>query len=256
MKIGSCINYAKALENFPKNADFVEVAVWDFLDIENEKFNQMKKAVEEGYFKTYSANGLFPQTLRLTGDVDWNAVRDYCDKMFYRMAELKVSMIVFGSGKAKHVPDGFPREKAWEQLYELGNLMADIAKPLGQTVVVEPLRYQEVNIVNTYAEGADYCRKVNRDNFKLLVDFYHFDANGEDFATIEADKDLLYHAHIATPENRTRPTTDQEWAFFTDCIQKLKSIGYTRGLSFEGGDHEIADFDAMLARMKEIYNSL
>lgn len=256
MKIGSCINYEKALNDYPKYADFVEIAAWDFVDIEKEKLDRMKKAVEDGWFKTYSSNGLFPQTLRLTGDVNWQEVRDYCDKMFYRMAELKVSMIVFGSGKAKHVPDGFSREKAWEQLYELGNLMADIAKPLGQTVVVEPLRYEEVNIVNTYAEGADYCRKVNRDNFKLLVDFYHFDSNGEDFATIEADKDLLYHAHIATPKNRTRPTTEEEWAFFEDCIRKLKSIDYTKGLSFEGGAHATKDFDAMLFRMKEFYKSL
>ena len=253
MKFGACVNYEKALNAYPEHADFVEIAAWDFVDIEKEKMDRMKKAVEEGTFTTYSANGLFPSDLRLTGDVDRNALRAYCDKILYRLAELKVSMVVFGSGKAKHVPDGFPREKAWEQLYELGNLLSDIAKPLGQTVVVEPLSYKEVNIVNTFEEGAEYCRVVNRDNFKLLVDFYHFSSNGEDFATIEQNKDLLYHTHIATKGTRTRPTTEEEWVFFEDCIKRLKGIGYTRGLSFEGGAHERDEFNEMLLRMKKIY---
>ncbi|MBE6589750.1 MAG: sugar phosphate isomerase/epimerase [Ruminococcaceae bacterium] len=256
MKFGACINYEKALNSYPVETQFVEIAAWDFVNIEKEKLDRLKKAVEDGSFTTYSSNGLFPRDLRLTGDVDWNAVREYCNKTFYRMAELKVSVLVFGSGKAKHVPDGFPREKAWEQLYELADLMADIAKPLGQTVVVEPLRYEEVNIVNTFSEGAEYCRRVNRDNFKLLVDFYHFDANGEDFSTIVENKDLLYHTHIATPVNRTRPTTAAEWEFFEDCIKKLKSIGYDKALSFEGGAHETEQFNEMLSRMKKIYASL
>ncbi len=256
MKFGACINFEKAQEAYPKHTDFVEIAAWDLVDLEKERLDHLKKAVEDGWFTTYSSNGLFPQDLRLTGDVNWDAVRAYCDQIFYRLAELKVSVLVFGSGKAKRVPDGFSREKAWDQLYELGNLMSDIAKPLGQTVVVEPLRFEEVNIVNTFAEGAEYCRTVNRDNFKLLVDFYHFSANGEDFSTIEQNKDLLYHTHIATANTRTRPTTEEDWAFFEDCIKKLKSIGYDRAMSFEGGPHECEQFNEMLLRMKKIYETI
>ena len=36
----------------------------------------------------------------------------------------------------------------------------------------------------------------------------------------------------------------------------LKNIGYTGRMSFEGGFHSAADFDAMLLRMREIDASL
>lgn len=254
MKFGICMNYKKAMAAYPQNADFFEIAAWDLKDLSNQEIAEIKNAVESGRIKTYSANGLFPQDLRLTGDVNWDLVREYCENIFYRLADLNVKTVVFGSGKAKHVPDGFPREKAWEQLYELGTLLSDIAKPYGQTVVVEPLSYREVNIVNTVEEGAGYCRMVNRDNFKLLVDFYHFDNNAEDWASLERNKDLLYHTHIASPKKRTLPDGEDDWSFFARCIEVLKNIGYQGAMSFEGGAHETSEFEAMLERMKPLYD--
>lgn len=256
MKIGACRNYLVSLGEFPEKADFVEVAAWDLYDLEQSKIDELRRAVEEGRFRTYSANGLFPQDMRLTGDVNWKEVRDYCELILDRLAQIHVSMVVFGSGKAKHVPDGFPMEKAWEQLYELGAILSDTAAKYGQTVVVEPLSYSEVNIVNTYEDAVKYCRAVNRDNFKALVDFYHFDNNKEDFATIERDKEFLYHTHIATPIKRSRPETEEEWAFFKKCIAFLHRIGYQKALSFEGGAHETEQFNAMLSGMKEYYKTL
>ena len=256
MKIGTCRNYLKTIEEYPKAADFVEVAAWDLYDLSEEKMNEVVRAVEDGRLITYSANGLFPQDLRLTGDVDWNRVREYCEHILYRLAQIRVSTVVFGSGKAKHVPEGFPMEKAWEQLYELGALLADIGKKYGQTVVVEPLSYAEVNIVNTFEDAVSYCRAVNRDNFKALVDFYHFDNNGEDFATIEKNKEFLYHTHIATSKTRTRPQNEEDWAFFEKCISFLHRIGYQNALSFEGGAHETEQFNEMLSRMKAYYRTL
>ena len=256
MKIGACRNYLVSLEEFPEAADFVEVAAWDLYDLEQSKIDELRRAVEAGCFRTYSANGLFPRDLRLTGDVDWGKVRDYCALIFDRLAQIGVSMVVFGSGKAKHVPDGFPMEKAWEQLYELGAILSDTAAQYGQTVVVEPLSYSEVNIVNTYEDAVRYCRAVNRDNFKALVDFYHFDNNKEDFATIEQNKEFLYHTHIATPVKRSRPETEEEWAFFKKCISFLHKIGYQNALSFEGGAHDTEQFNAMLSEMKAFYRSI
>ena len=256
MKIGACRNYLVSLGEFPEEADFVEVAAWDLYSLEQAKIDELRRAVEEGRFRTYSANGLFPQDLRLTGDVDWSKVREYCAHILDILAQIGVSTVVFGSGKAKHVPDGFPMEKAWDQLFELGAILSDGAAKYGQTVVVEPLSYAEVNIVNTFEDAVRYCRAVNRDNFKALVDFYHFDNNKEDFATIERNKDFLFHTHIATPVKRSRPETEEEWAFFKKCISFLHGIGYQGALSFEGGAHETEQFNQMLRGMKAHYRTL
>ena len=256
MKIGVCRNVVQSIEDYPVQTAHVEISAMDLRNMDPAIYNTFKKKVEAGEILTYSCNGLFPGDIRLTGDVDKVVLKDYCDKTFYKLAELGIKLAVFGSGKAKHVPDGFDRQKAWEQLYELGTLLSDEAKQYGQTVVVEPLRFEEVNIVNTVVEGAEYCRVVGRDNFKLLVDFYHFNSNGEDWATLEQNKDLLCHTHIATPVKRSRPQTEEEWAFFARCMSALKNIGYTGRMSFEGGFHSAADFDAMLLRMREIDASL
>lgn len=256
MKFGICRNFQQCLDDYPEKADYVEVAAWDLHDIDPDVYARFKDAVRAGKINTYSCNGLFPSDMRLTGDVDWSAVKCYCDETFYKLAELNIKMLVFGSGKAKHVPDGFDRARAWEQLYELGALLSDTAKPYGQTVVVEPLRYSEVNIVNTVSEGAAYCRKVNRNNFKLLVDFYHFANNEEDPATLFENRDLLAHTHIATVEERTRPTTEAHWAFFEKSLATLKSIGYTGCLSFEGGFHAGIDMSNMVTRMREIWDRI
>ena len=256
MRFGICRNMQQSLEDYPEKADYVEIGAMDILGNLKEVYPDFKRAVENGSVITYSCNGLFPSDIRLTGDVNWQVVKDYCDETFYKLAALKVKMVVFGSGKAKHVPDGFDRAKAWDQLYELGAFLSDTAKQYGQTVVVEPLSYREVNIINTVAEGGDYCRVVNRDNFKLLVDFYHFANNKEDPVTLMQNKDLLAHMHIATAEERTRPTTDADWAFFEQCLRQIKAIDYTGDLSFEGGFHAASDMNDMVVRMKALYTRI
>lgn len=253
---GICRDFENCLNDYPAKADYVEIAARDLYGMDPAFYATVKNAVEDGRIKTYSCNGLFPgEGMRLTGDdVDWQVIRNYCDEVFYKLAELKINMLVFGSGQAKNVPDGFDRAKAWDQLYRLGDSMSDLAKQYGQTIVVEPLRYEEVNIVNTVEEGAEYCRKVHRDEFKLLVDFYHFAMNKEPVESLKKHRDLLVHAHIATADDRSRPVTEEQWHFFAECLEQLKAIDYRGGLSFEGGLHSAEDMNEMVVRMRKIWN--
>jgi sugar phosphate isomerase/epimerase len=147
-------------------------------------------------------------------------------------------------------------EEAWEQLFRLGHILADEAEKHGQTVVVEPLSYTEVNIVNTVEDAAYYAETVHRDSFKILVDFYHFSNNGEDLASLKKHAKLLAHAHFASKVTRTPPRSEEDWAFFTECVRALKEIGYTGGLSFEGRVAETDDLAAILLRMREIERSV
>ncbi len=256
MKIGMCIGTKKSLFDAPQSADYLEAAATAIYDYDEETFRRVKAAVTDGTIRTYSCNVLIDSALRLTGpDVNFGAIREYCDRLFARLDELGIKMLVFGSGKAKDVPYGFPMEKAWNQLFELGTMMATKAEEHGQIIAVEPLSYKEVNIVNTVEDAVYYAKKVNRENFKVLVDFYHFDANGEDFASLERNRDWLVHAHFASQGTRTPPRSEEDWAFFTKCVQTLKRIGYEGHLSFEGRVAETDDLCAMLTRMKEIEQS-
>lgn len=239
MKFGIClgekINNAELIPYYPLGADYFELSGTRIAPLSDGDFRTLSDRVERGEIKPYSCNGLIAPEYRLTGEeVRPAEIREYCKRLFERLAKLRISMLVFGSGKAKNVPEGFPMERAWEQLYDLGAMMSDEAKQYGQTIVVEPLSYQEVNIVNTVEDAARYARVVNRGNFKILVDFYHFDNNKEPYDSLRTYKDELAHVHIATSVTRQMPETDADFAFFERNIRFLASIGYAGGVSFEG----------------------
>ena len=252
MSFGVSIDNKKILTDRPLSSDYLEIGAAGLNKFDRAELSSLESAVNDGTVKLSCANRLFPKDIRLTGDVNWDTVRDHCERTFYNLARLKVETVVFGSGKAKAVPVGFSREKAWDQLYTLGALLADEGKKYGQTVVVEPLSFDEVNIVNMTDEAADYCRKVNRDNFGLLIDFYHFDNNNDDWAVLDKVKDILYHTHIASPKLRSFFETDTDWAFCKKCIDALKNIGYQGAMSFEGRQYDSERLNETFARMREM----
>ena len=54
MKFGICMNYKQALEDYPRFADYFEIAAWDLtdMDVDGEEFLAIKNAVDEGRIKT------------------------------------------------------------------------------------------------------------------------------------------------------------------------------------------------------------
>lgn len=251
MKFGICYDPRRAIESFPHPADYIEISASAVYSYTDEVFSGIKKAVDDGIIKTYSANGLVIPDLRLTGeDVNMTAVKDYCAVTFYKLAQLNVKMLVFGSGKAKHVPEGFPMEKAWDQLFEVGRVFSEEAKRYGQTIAVEPLSYNEVNIVNTVEDASFYAKNVNCDNFRILVDFFHFYNNKEDPSSLVENAGLLKHVHFAS-KVRKMPANEEEWAHFRSCMKILSDIGYDGGVSFEGAAIEGMTMGELAAKMKE-----
>lgn len=250
MRIGTSVPISRISEYFSE-AEIVEVPAREINKLDARAFGDLKTAVDEGRLKTFSCNCLTPNEMRLTGpEVDMSALREYIKVLFDKLAQLKISMIVFGAGKSKAVPEGFSREKAWDQLFELGECFAREAAQYGQIIAVEPLSYTETNIINTVAEAAQYSKVVNRDNFKCLVDFYHFHNNGEKLSELSAFAKELVHAHIAAPVTRTVPQNEENWAFFRSCIQTLDDMGYEGGLCFEGKMPGNEEVESMLRTMK------
>lgn len=251
MKIGVCLSPSQLFEPITA-ADYIELPARSLFEMENADFDTLKAAANTGRIKTYAANRLTPNEMRLTGtDVDMDTIKSYCCKVFDRLAQLQVKMVIFGAGKSKSVPEGFSREKAWDQLFEIGAMFADNARQYGQTVAVEPLSYAETNIINTLEDAVFYTNTVNRDNFKYMVDFYHFDNNGQAASSLLDNSRDLVHAHIAAPKTRTTPQTDGDWTFVRDCLALLKTINYNGGLSFEGRHDGPGELNTMISNLKK-----
>jgi len=257
MKFGVCLPLENILRDPPAHADYLEISASEIAELDDARFEQLRQFVKSGAIRTYSANNLIPPSIRLTGEgVDLKVLSNYCDRVFEQLATLGVTVLVLGSGKSRQVPEGFPMERAWKQLMELGSLLARKAKSYGQTVVIEPLAYTKVNILHTVAEGATYAKAIGEENFRVLADFFHFDANGEPYASLTEHRDLLAHTHFATSRTRTMPKTEEDWAFFTQCLRALREADYTAAMSFEGGVFSAAELNAMLDRMKQIEQAL
>lgn len=250
MMLGCCIKVSDVTTQYPIFTDFVELPAVGIMQLDNKSFAALKKAVDDKKIKIYSSNGLI--NMRLTGpDVDFPKIKEYIESLFYKLAELNTKVVVFGSGKAKNVEEGFSREKAWEQLFEFGRMLSDEAEKYGQVIAVEPLAYRETNILNTVEEAAYYIKNINRKNFKYLVDFFHFDYNKEDFSVLEKYKDDLIHVHFASQVIRKLPVTEEDWLYIEKWMKFLKKIGYDGAVSFEGGSKPAEEMNNMLIRLAE-----
>ncbi|MBQ7011379.1 MAG: sugar phosphate isomerase/epimerase [Clostridia bacterium] len=243
MKIGICTTDPTTIKSaYNSGLDFVEVSNWTVAKMDDAAFNELlalKSTLPEGFF--YACNGLVPSDLRLTGpDVDYEKIREFSENSFAKLAKLGVKMLVFGSSKAKEVPEGFDFDEAMEQLVKVTRIFSDAAKKHGQQVCIEPLRTTECNIINTAEDSARLAEMTGCDNVGAHVDYFHLMQNGEKMSKLEAlAKDIL-HTHIASPCKRTLPSPD-DGADYGQFINYLRKGGYDATVSFEGGGEKTAE---------------
>ena len=145
-----------------------------------------------------AANTFLPATLKVTGPAtDAEQELAYVRKALDRVSKLGVQVVVFGSGGARRVPDGFSKEDAFKQLVAFGKRIAPEARTRGITIAVEPLRKEETNIINSAREGLALVEAIDDANFQLMIDFFHLASEHEDPAIVSRAKD---HLHLIVPQ--------------------------------------------------------
>ncbi len=213
--------------------DYIELPLAQIMDLSEDKFARLVDGVNASGLRCETCNNFFPAQIRLTGpEVNYEAIFDYVDKTLQRAAVLGVEIIVFGSSGARNIPKGFSKATAWKQLVTLLQYVDDKVKSLGITVVIEPLNRLESNIVNNTSEGLQLVKDVNRENVRLLVDYYHLMLEKEDLEILLNVGPNLRHIHFSRPEGRVFPLeTDKNdyYSFFWN----IKEIGYEGRLSIE-----------------------
>jgi sugar phosphate isomerase/epimerase len=195
------------------------------------------------------ANCFVPGSLKITGpEADLGKLEAYVEVALSRAARAGMDTIVFGSGGARRIPDGYDRDAAWQQLVAFGALIGPIAKKNGVTIVVEPLNLRECNVLNTVGESGQYVEEVDHPFFQLLVDAYHWLLDNDSYESIIRYGPLIKHVHIATDTTRRPPGFEP--CDFGPFFQALKEIGYDGRLSIEGR------WDDVEAQAKEAYGHL
>lgn len=247
MLLGLCasaVGSAKALAAAP--LDYVEEHVQNFLAPEGPEDAFAQRLAQAGVAArcTVAANCFLPGALKCTGpQIDEARILAYARTAFARAERAGIDTIVFGSGGARQVPDGFSTATAFEQFIALLTRLAPLAARHGVTLVVEPLNRGECNFINTVDEGAEVVRRVDQPAVRLLADLYHMLRNGEGPEALTRHGALLAHTHIAEKEKRTGPGIAGD--DFRPFLTALRAGGYDRRMSLECG---FPDLEADLAR--------
>jgi sugar phosphate isomerase/epimerase len=163
--------------------------------------------------------------------VDDERLLRYAETAFRRANESGVRFIVFGSGGARQIPDGFPAMKAREQFLAYVKQIAPLAQARDVILLIECLNKTECNFLNRLADGAAIVAETNHSNVQLLADIYHMRVEEESPTEIVKYGKLIRHVHVAEFEGRQAPGASGE--DFTPYLRALKEINYQGAISFE-----------------------
>lgn len=232
MRFGICMDVNLIEEVQRLGFDYLEAKLNALALLSEEEFEKISKLVVKSSIAVERCCLLFPKSMVVIGpEYDEAAMIAYLHTAFARMRVLGASLVVFGSGKSRFIPQGMSYQKAFQELVAVTKIVGQIASEYGIKVAIEPLNRNETNLINSLVEGAALQSMVGLDNVGLLADAFHMRTEGEDMHTISLVSPLM-HAHIATKEGRRFPLcVDQELLEF---ISALKQSGYDLSVSIEG----------------------
>jgi D-psicose/D-tagatose/L-ribulose 3-epimerase len=254
VEIGYCTPLKNAAAAKANGFDYVELGTTEIAALPDADFETTARQLASTGVRTPVSNLFLPATLKVTGPaIDPGQQTEYLNKALDRVARLGVRLVVFGSGGARRVPDGFPRDEAFRQLVDFGKRAAVLARRHGITIAIEPLRREETNIVNSAAEGLTLVEAVDDPGFQLMIDFYHLASEHEDPGIIVRARPHLRHLHMANPQGRVFPRSADEFAY-EPFFAALRQIGYDQRISVEASTSDLqADAPRAIALLRRAF---
>lgn len=232
MRIGCCggLNEITTIEN--AGYDYFEPPVGMVLPEKPEsEFAEVAKKLETHTIRPEAWNCLLPGDLKLTGpSVDFYRVERYLRTAFDRIRRVGGKVVVFGSGGARSLPDGFPVSDGRRQILEFLALCGSIAAQNSLTIAIEPLNRKESNVINSVAEAVEFAELAARPEIKALADLYHIDEENEPLSNVAAAGSFLAHCHTADTGRYAPGTGSYDHAGF---FRAMKEAGYDDRISVE-----------------------
>ncbi|MDE2127147.1 MAG: sugar phosphate isomerase/epimerase [Armatimonadetes bacterium] len=243
MKLGVCTSLKHAGEAAAAGFDYLELSVADDLEPEGDPaaWRERRRALSAAPLPIEAFNS-FVRNQKVVGpNADAERLRVYVNGAFQRAAEVGGRILVFGSGGARNVPDGFPRAQAMRQLEAFLKACADASDATGVTLAIEPLHRGESNVINRVSEGAALARRVGRAGVRNLADTWHMEMEAEPLQAIVDSASVLAHVHTADTRRLPPGSGDYDHA---GLFATLARAGYDARISIEcnwpEGDPEVA----------------
>jgi hypothetical protein len=244
MRFGICAPYREvaALETYP--FDYLEENVQRFLLPERpqEDFEEVWREARQLPISIEAAANLLPADMKLvatpTQAVDTERLERYMRTVCQRAEQVGIRIIVFGSGSARACPPDYSRADAVQQIGEHLSRWSEWAQNHGVQIVLEPLRFEETNTLNTVAEAGALIASIDKPGARLLADVYHMACNNESPEDILPWSSLLSHVHVAEKQERAAPGRHRE--DFRPYFAALHQAGYDRRISIECNWQDLA----------------
>ena len=243
MRYGNCVSYKDSGKiKILKAAgyDYIETGLSSLYGASTDELSEFIGVMSENKIQCEAVNVFFKGGIVLVGDnADFAKAQDYVGEVCEKTKNIGFKAAVFGSGGARRCPDGFPKERAVEQIIKVTReILAPAAEKYGFVIAVEELNKGETNTINTLSEAEYIANQVNHKNVKVLADLYHIAKEGNTLASGLKDGSLLAHCHIASPSERKYPQNSDSAEDIAACrrfFADLRAIGYDERMSIEGG---------------------
>jgi sugar phosphate isomerase/epimerase len=194
-------------------------------NVSDEQFESRLKMIRASSIKLMGVNVFMPGDMKLVGPaVDDQRIMDHATTIFKRCKAAGVKMVVWGSGGARRVPEGFDPATARKQFVDIARKVAAIAKDYRIMLAFESLNSTETNFINTAEQALQLVKDVNHPNFRLNIDFYHMLMENEGPAIIEQAGKYVVHCELAEKEGRSAPGVHQQ--DFIPYFAAMKKIKY------------------------------
>lgn len=130
--------------------------------------------------------------------------------------------------------EGADRKETERMAEEAFIELAEYAAPRSVVIILEPIANHVCNFINTTREGLSWLQRVNRPNFKMMVDMYHMNIEDElpipDGIKEAVGADALRYVHLC---DSNRKTPGHGHIDFKSVIEALKESGYKGFVSGE-----------------------
>lgn len=200
--------------------------------VSEKQFEEKLAIIKQSRVPLYACNLFIPGDLKVVGDqVNEKAVLDYVEVVLQRAQRAGLTLITWGSGGSRRIPEGFGRDKAATQFISIAKKIAVIASRYNIVLALENLNTTEVNFITTLHEAFDIVKAVDHKNLRICADVYHMLKENESPDVIIEAKDYIVYCEVAEKEGRTPPGTHGD--DFTPYFAALKKIGFNGKIVIE-----------------------
>lgn len=236
MKIGTCIPlkyYEKAAE---VGYDYIELAGIEVYGMTQEKFDAFVELKNRVKLPIQGFNSYCDSTVPIVGDgFSEKKTAEYAEILCTRGEALGIKSVGIGAPKARMLPQGYDREKAYQQAKAFLSITSEVAKNHGQIVLYEAVHKHMCDYCNYTQEAVDMVKDLNNDNIKMVLDFYHMIVMGEDVTQIAYAMPYVKHLHIShAGVNYVRDYINhKDFQWIKVICQAVQACGYDGTISIE-----------------------